>query len=178
MRPYRRGPTVSGILQARALEWVAISFSSAWKWKAKVKSLSLARLLVTPWTAAYHAPPFMGFSRQEYWSGVPLPSPETTIFAVLHFLFLGMVLITASCTMSGTSIHSSQAHPGTLSIGSNPLNLLSLPQHSHKGFDLGHTDFNLSLNLTIRSLWFKSQSAPSLIFANCIELLHLFLQRI
>ena len=68
------GSTVPGILQARTLEWVAISFSNAWKWKVKVKSLSHVRLLVTPWTAAYQAPPSMGFSRQEYWSGVPLPS--------------------------------------------------------------------------------------------------------
>ena len=52
---------------------VAISFSNAWKWKVKVRSLSHARLLVTPWTAAYQVPPSMGFSRQEYWSGVPLP---------------------------------------------------------------------------------------------------------
>ena len=68
------GSTVPGILQARTLEWVAISFSNAGKWKVKVKSLSCVRLLVTPWTAAYQAPPSMGFSRQEYWSGVPLPS--------------------------------------------------------------------------------------------------------
>ena len=66
---------IPGILQARTMEWVAISFSSAWKWKVKVKSLSRVRLLVTPWTEAYQAPPSMGFSRQEYWSGVPLPSP-------------------------------------------------------------------------------------------------------
>ena len=66
---------VPGILQARILEWVAISFSNAWKWKVKVKSLSRVRLLSTPWTAAQHAPPSMGFSRQKYWSGVPLPSP-------------------------------------------------------------------------------------------------------
>ena len=65
---------VPGILQARTLEWVAISSSNAWKWKVKVKSLSRVRLLETPWTAAYQAPPSMGFSRQEYWSGVPLPS--------------------------------------------------------------------------------------------------------
>ena len=71
------GSPVSGILQARTLEWVAISFSNAWNWKVKVKSLSHVWLLVTPWTAAYQAPPSMGFSRQEYWSGVPLPSPET-----------------------------------------------------------------------------------------------------
>ena len=61
------GSSVPGILQARILEWVAISFSNAWKWKVKRKSLSRARLLVTPWTAAYEAPPSMGFSRQEYW---------------------------------------------------------------------------------------------------------------
>ena len=70
------GFPIPGILQARILEWVAISFSSAWKWKIKVKSLSHARLLATPWTRAYQAPPSMGFSRQEYWSGVPLPSPS------------------------------------------------------------------------------------------------------
>ena len=71
------GSPIPGILQARTLEWVAISFSSAWKWKVKVKSLSLVRLLETPWTAAHQAPPSMGFSRQEYWSRVPLPSPFT-----------------------------------------------------------------------------------------------------
>ena len=70
------GFPVPGILQARTLEWVAISFSNAWKWKVKGKSLSRVQLLATPWTAAYQAPPSMGFSRQEYWSGVPLPSPK------------------------------------------------------------------------------------------------------
>ena len=69
------GSPVPGILQARTLEWVAISFSNAWTWKVKVKSLSPVWLLATPWTAAYQAPPSMGFSRQEYWSGLPLPSP-------------------------------------------------------------------------------------------------------
>ena len=73
------GSPVPGILQARTLEWVAISFSNAWKWKVKVKSFSRIRLLATPWTAAYQAPPSMGFSRQEYWSGVPLPSPIPTL---------------------------------------------------------------------------------------------------
>ena len=70
------GTPVPGILQSRTLEWVAISFSKAWKWKVKVKSPSRVRLLLTPWTAAYQAPPSMGFSRQEYWSGVPLHSPS------------------------------------------------------------------------------------------------------
>ena len=69
------GSAIPGILQARTLEWVAISFSNAWKWKVKVKSLSCVRLFEIPWTAAHQAPPSMGFSRQEYWSGVPLPSP-------------------------------------------------------------------------------------------------------
>ena len=69
------GSTIPGILQARTLEWVAISFSNAGKWKVKVNSLSCVRPSATPWTAAFQAPPSMGFSRQEYWSGVPLPSP-------------------------------------------------------------------------------------------------------
>ena len=70
------GSSVPGILQARILEWVAISFSNAWEWKVKVKLLSCTRLLATPWTAAHQAPPSMEFSRQEYWSGLPLPSPS------------------------------------------------------------------------------------------------------
>ena len=70
------GSLISGILQARTLEWVAISFSNAWKWKVKGKSLSRIRLLATPWTEAHQAPSSIGFSRQEYWSGVPLPSPH------------------------------------------------------------------------------------------------------
>ena len=69
------GSPIPGILQARTPEWVAISFSNAEKWKVKVKLLSCVQLLATPWTAAYQAPPSMRFSRQEYWSGVPLPSP-------------------------------------------------------------------------------------------------------
>ena len=69
------GCPVPGILQARTLAWVAISFSNAWKWKVKVKSLNRVWLSATPWTAAHQAPPSMWFSRQDYWSGVPLPSP-------------------------------------------------------------------------------------------------------
>ena len=70
------GSPVPGILQARTLEWVSISFSNAWKGKVKVKSLSRVRLFSTPWSAAYQAPPSMGFSRQEYWTGSPVSSPE------------------------------------------------------------------------------------------------------
>ena len=71
------GSPVPMILQARTLEWVAIYFSIAWKWKVKAKLLSCVRLFGTPWTAAHQAPPSMGFSRREYWSGVPSPSPDT-----------------------------------------------------------------------------------------------------
>ena len=86
------GSPVPGILQARTLERVAISFSNAWKWKVKVKSLSRVQLLVTPWTAAYQAPPSMGFSRQEYWSGVPLPShsgPQQNSQKKIFMCFVG-----------------------------------------------------------------------------------------
>ena len=69
-----QGSAVPGILQARTLEWVAISFSNAWKWSLSVMSDSVA-----PWTAAYQAPLSMGFSRQDYWSGVPLPSQEVSL---------------------------------------------------------------------------------------------------
>ena len=55
------GSAVPGILQARIPEWVAISFSNAWKRKVKVKSLSRVWLLATPWTRAYQAPPSMDF---------------------------------------------------------------------------------------------------------------------
>ena len=86
---------VPGIFQARTLEWVAISFSNAWKWKVKVKSLSRVRLLATPWTAAHQAPPSMGFSRQEYWSGVPSPS-QLSLLAVPYCPSLNSVLIFCS----------------------------------------------------------------------------------
>ena len=78
------GSPAPGILQARTLEWVAISFSNAGKWKVKVKLLSSVWLFTTPWTAAYQAPPSMGFSRQEYWSGVPLPSNSATNKQILE----------------------------------------------------------------------------------------------
>ena len=88
--PIHRSPTgspVPGILQARTLEWVAISFSNAWNWKVKVKLLSRVRLSVTPWTIAYQAPPSMGFSRQEYWSGVPLSS-QFNGWVTLHWVYV------------------------------------------------------------------------------------------
>ena len=95
------GSPVPGILQATTLEWVAISFSNAWKWKVKVKSLSRVPLSATPWTAAYQAPPSMGFSRQDYWSGVPLPSPATSHTTSLFFSSLFFFLFlpySSSCS--------------------------------------------------------------------------------
>ena len=88
------GSAVPGILQETTLERVAISFSNAWKWKVKVKSLSHVRLLATPWTAAHQAPPSMGFSRPEYWSGVPVPSYMTTAktTALTRRTFVGKVM--------------------------------------------------------------------------------------
>ena len=98
------GSHIPGILQARTLEWVAISCSNAWKWKVKVKSLSCIRLLATPWTAAHQAPPSMGFSRQEYWSGVPLPSPITVLSAANAHQqsLLSLVFWSMSISFSGS----------------------------------------------------------------------------
>ena len=96
------GSPVPGILQARTLEWVAVSFSKAWKWKVKVKSLSCIWLLATPWTAAYQAPPSMGFSRQEYWSGVPLPSHLVLIAA--HVFVSKLISILTPITIDKSSI--------------------------------------------------------------------------
>ena len=88
------GSPVPGIPQARTLEWVAISFSNAWKWKVKGKLLSQVWLFATPWTAAHQAPPSMGFSRQEYWSGVPLPSPIVAlkVFYLILLIFMCLFL--------------------------------------------------------------------------------------
>ena len=96
------GPTVPRILQARTLEWVAISSSSAWKWKVKVKSLSRVWLLATPWTAAYQAPPSMGSSRQEYWSGVPLLSPW---WSLDPYMLLQMALLHSFVWMSNIPLY-------------------------------------------------------------------------
>ena len=73
-------PTLS---QARTLEWAAIAFSNAWKWKVKVKSLSRVWLPATPWTSAYQAPLSMGFARQEYW---------TNSWSLLKFMSIELVM--------------------------------------------------------------------------------------
>ena len=103
------GSPVPGILQVRTLKWVAISFSNARKGKVKVKSLCV-QLLATPWTAAYQAPPSMGFPRQEYWSGVPSPSPKYPIIyefktdkKLTGWLLWGNLCHECSCIYTGFS---------------------------------------------------------------------------
>ena len=95
------GSPIPEILQARTLEWVAISFSNAWKWKVKVKLLGHVRLLETPWTATFQAPPSMEFSRQEYWSGVPLCKPHMSflapVFPILKHLLQRYILASLLC---------------------------------------------------------------------------------
>ena len=98
------GSPVPGIHQTRTLEWVAICFSIAWNWKVKVKSLSCVRLFATPWTAAHQAPPSVGFSRQEYWSGVPSPSPYNTA-GVGDLIFSSPVFSKSSLNIWKFSVH-------------------------------------------------------------------------
>ena len=89
------GSPFPGILQARTLEWVAISFSNAWKWKVKVKLLSRVCLLATTWTAAHQDPLSMGFSRQEYWSAVSLPSPKeisSLSHSIVYLYFFALII--------------------------------------------------------------------------------------
>ena len=117
----------------------------------------------------------MGIFASLLFTAICKPSADSH-FAFLHFFFLGMVLLPVSCTMSQTSIHSSS---GTLSIRSSPLNLfLTSTVWSYlNDLVVYPTFFNISLNLAIRSSWYEPQSAPSLVFADCIEILHLWLQR-
>ena len=132
------GSPVPGILQARTLEWVAISFSNAWKWNVKVKSLSRVRLLATPWTAAHQAPLSMGFSRQEYWSGVPLPSqgsayrytdlltPEWLMRGCVHHWALGGA-VTPGCTDEWSELEGSEEVETTVSALAGTSGCLHFP---------------------------------------------------
>ena len=89
-------------------DWVAIAFSIVWKWKVKVKSLSCVWLVATPWTAAYQAPPSMGFSRQEYWSGLPLPSPRLVLMkfkSKLRHIIVDLSMKSGQRSQKPKSIH-------------------------------------------------------------------------
>ena len=137
------GSPIPGILQARTLEWVAISFTSAWKWKVKVKSLSRVWLLVTPWTAAHQASPSMGFSRQEFWSGLPLPS------------------------LIPTSIPDSPDPPGKsqTSLPFSPVNTL-VPHFANKGLSSTAMVFPV-VRYGCESWTIKKLSAEKLMLLNC-----------
>ena len=105
---------IPGILQARTPEWVAISFSNAWKWKVKVKLLSHVWLLATPWTAAYQAPPSLGFSRLEYWCGCHCLLQPLQVRLWLTSFSWGQALSRAEC--SGVSHNSSFSFPSAGSM--------------------------------------------------------------
>ena len=136
------GSSAHGIFQARVLEWVAIAFSNAWKWKVKVKSLSRVHLFSTPWTAAYQAPLPMGFSRQEYWSGVPLlPTNSKTSKPFTQTTPVQFSSVTQSCptlcgpmncSMPGLPVHhqlpeSTQTHVHCVSDAIQPSHPLLSP---------------------------------------------------
>ena len=110
------GSPVPGILQARTQDWVAISFSNAWKWKVKVKSLSRVQLLGTPWTVAHQTPPSLGFSRQEYWSGVPLPYQFSIGGQKTKAQSLIISIGYSSCLIAVFSTHFSQTHMHILPV--------------------------------------------------------------
>ena len=129
------GSPVPGILQARTLEWVSISFSNAWKWKVKVKSLSRVKLLATPWTAAYQAPPSMGFSRQEYWSGVPLTSPPQELLLTKETLKTKFI---AWKTLLKTQWHPKYVSVQFSSVTQSCPTLCNLMNHSTPGLPVHH----------------------------------------
>ena len=115
------GSPISGILQARTLEWVAILSpmheSEKWKW-------SRVWLLATPWIAAHQAPPSMGFSPQEYWSWVPLPSP-------MKYIRMGNLHPKSQCLNQFTGISDTIAYsylPRTFGL---PTILSSITTSSH-----------------------------------------------
>ena len=134
------GYPIPGILQARTLEWVAISFSNAWKWKVKVKSLSRVWLFATPWTAAYRAPPSMGFSRQEYWSGVPLPSLYQHVRCVQLCGSSNILWHSLSLGLEGKLTFSSPVATTEFSKFAGILSA-ALSQHHFLGFEIAQLEF-------------------------------------
>ena len=123
------GSPVPGILQARKLEWVAISFSSVWKWKVTVKSLSHVWLLATPWTAAYQSPPSVGLSRREYWSGVPLPISNCKFHSLLlwsNYLACASHWVCTSSHLCLVPQTTSSSFPCWVSLDMSPLSEVSL----------------------------------------------------
>ena len=144
------GSTVPGILQARTLEWVAIAFSSSRKWKVKVKSLSCVRLLATPWTAAYQAPPSVGFSRQECWRGC---HRLLRVLCIRHFLSPLSTLIHCSLYMY---VYTSLVASSFLSL------ILKISQLPQKTLLISGSNFKESLHFEIICLGYTNFVGPIL----------------
>ena len=163
---------VPGILQGRILEWVVISFN-AWKWKVKVKSLSRVRLFTTPWTAAYQAPPSMGFFGQEYWSGVPLPPGIGFLFSTLNQLSPALsasLLVFMACSTFAELLHWPNLW-GRMSNGSRPRKechklLMVIPRFSRfSWWNTSHFIVCLwSISSQLRWLFLTVTSPPSYMF--------------
>ena len=153
------GCPVPGILQARTLEWVAISFSNAWKRKVKVKSLSRVRLFATPWTAAHQAPPSLGFSKQEHWSGVSFPPPGGLLDPGIEAMSLA-----------------SPALAGTLSLHLYHLHHLGSSSHWIKWLNVGWRAGICSWDDFPNSVFMAGQSTTVLLWwcgvGNCKKIVH------
>ena len=164
------GCPIPGILQARTLEWIAISFSNAWKWKAEMKSLSRVWLFMTPWTVAYQAPPSMGFSRLEYWSGVPLPSlvhmPSRNIKVFLLYLLrsaIANLIHSDSYKFWGILVFSLPLKPGwTLSFHDSI-------KGSHRGEKKMFVLNPCIISVTEISVEFQTRSFVGLGSENCLK---------
>ena len=162
------GSPVPGILQARTPEWVAISFSNAWKWKVKVKLLSHVRLFTTPWTAAYQAPLSMGFSRQEYWSGVPLPSPSLLSSILLSKLSSLVSLYKKhECNLNyNLNLVRNYSWTSFLSLKFQGEDLYSYPPYEKRG-DLSNGwvwDKELRSACLVPNLFFEKMSVPTVLW--------------
>ena len=173
------GSPVPGILQARTLEWVAISFSSAWKWKVKVKLLNRIQLLATPWTAAYQVPLPMGFSRQEYWSGMPLlDHVQFTLihgpnfldsYAILFFIALDFTFTTRHTHYWVSFLHWPSCYIFSEAISNCPLLFPSstLYTYWHGGLSSSFTSFYLFIwfvGFSQQEYW-SALPLPSLIYS-------------
>ena len=137
------GFSVPGVLQARTLEWVAISFSNAGKWKVKVKSLSHVWLFATPWTVAYQAPPSMGFSRHEYCSGLPLP----TLMSLLYLIPINDISLF-------TEQLNYQTYLNSLALTTSPISSPTVLPYAFKASELAFSLFLQRISMqTVTSAW-------------------------
>ena len=143
------GSPIPGILQARTLKWVAISFSNAWRRKVKIKLFSRVWVLAIPWTAAYQAPPSMRFSRQEYWSEVPLPS----LFDCVHNHKLWKILKEMGIPDHLTSLLRNlyEGQEATVRTGHGTMDWLQIGKGVCQGYILSPSLFNLHAEYIMRN---------------------------